>query len=482
VRTGELILSTGVLPDKDIFSNSANGAQWIVQGWLADVVLASVWSETGIWGVRALVSAMLVGVYWVVLKTVSMYVRDEAATVLAVCAIALVTVGLAPRQTMATFLFLALVLRALLRFRMSGRVLSLAPLPFLFALWPNLHFGFVTGFGIAALFLAADVLDKVKPFDGYRAEKGSLLSVWGIAIGALCVLAIALNPHGLSLLSYIPGKFLDDATSPISEWQTPSFHGSVGKLVYFSIVAFLVVRTWARGPVSWLDLLVPSAMIGAGLAAGRHVPLMGIVLYAFIARALAQSVGPVFSTTGAHGGAGFASALSRDLGERASAIVNWILVAITAAAVIGFGDKVDAHFRERERLLQPAGAADFVLANKLEGRIFNTYNGGGYLLNRLFPQQRVFIDGRFNPYPRVVVDDYFEITSGNTRWRETFDKYDFEVAICESDSPFRQLLIQRPDFRLVFDDAYFSVLVRDTAATASLRTIEPKGRPQPDAR
>jgi hypothetical protein len=56
----------------------------------------------------------------------------------------------------------------------------------------------------------------------------------------------------------------------------------------------------------------------------------------------------------------------------------------------------------------PSGAADFVLAHGVTSRMFNTYEFGGYLIWRLWPQQRVFIDGRalsesiFNDYARIL--------------------------------------------------------------------------------
>ena len=53
-----------------------------------------------------------------------------------------------------------------------------------------------------------------------------------------------------------------------------------------------------------------------------------------------------------------------------------------------------------QELLRPAGwrypdgAARFLLANHIGGPMFNTYEYGGYLMWRLWPQERVFIDGR----------------------------------------------------------------------------------------
>jgi hypothetical protein len=42
----------------------------------------------------------------------------------------------------------------------------------------------------------------------------------------------------------------------------------------------------------------------------------------------------------------------------------------------------------------PAGAADWLLAKNISSPIFNTYEYGGYLIWRLWPHERMFIDGR----------------------------------------------------------------------------------------
>jgi hypothetical protein len=42
----------------------------------------------------------------------------------------------------------------------------------------------------------------------------------------------------------------------------------------------------------------------------------------------------------------------------------------------------------------PTGAADFLLAHHIRGRMLNTYDAGGYLIWRLAPDVPVFLDGR----------------------------------------------------------------------------------------
>src|SRR5207244_3225730 len=55
----------------------------------------------------------------------------------------------------------------------------------------------------------------------------------------------------------------------------------------------------------------------------------------------------------------------------------------------------------------PAGAADYILTHHLTGPIFNTYEQGGYLIWRVSPQTRVFIDGR--SLSETVYRDYNQV-------------------------------------------------------------------------
>ncbi|SPE27667.1 conserved hypothetical protein [Candidatus Sulfopaludibacter sp. SbA3] len=55
----------------------------------------------------------------------------------------------------------------------------------------------------------------------------------------------------------------------------------------------------------------------------------------------------------------------------------------------------------------PAGAAEFLLEHHVTGPMFNTYEQGGYLIWRLWPRERVFIDGR--SLSETVYRDYHQI-------------------------------------------------------------------------
>jgi hypothetical protein len=55
----------------------------------------------------------------------------------------------------------------------------------------------------------------------------------------------------------------------------------------------------------------------------------------------------------------------------------------------------------------PAGAAEYLRSHRITARMFNTYEYGGYLLWRLWPVQKTFIDGR--ALSETVYQDYRKI-------------------------------------------------------------------------
>src|SRR5205085_4230883 len=54
----------------------------------------------------------------------------------------------------------------------------------------------------------------------------------------------------------------------------------------------------------------------------------------------------------------------------------------------------------------PDRAVDFLLKNNLHGPIFNNLTLGNYLIYRLYPRQKVFVDGRPEAYPASFLQNY----------------------------------------------------------------------------
>jgi hypothetical protein len=83
----------------------------------------------------------------------------------------------------------------------------------------------------------------------------------------------------------------------------------------------------------------------------------------------------------------------------------------------------------------PAGAADYLLEHHVSGPMFNTYEQGGYLIWRVWPQERVFIDGRslsetvYRDYNRILFNagSYGDQVAGPRE--ELLNRYGVQVVV-----------------------------------------------------
>lgn len=116
-------------------------------------------------------------------------------------------------------------------------------------------------------------------------------------------------------------------------------------------------------------------------------------------------------------------------------------------------------------LSYPVGATDFLASARPQGAMFNTFHFGGYLIHRLGPEVKVFIDGRTgNLYDDAHVRDMMEI---RRRWPQVFARWNIQYVITQP-SELEEILASVPQWSLVyFDDAAF-VYVRNDGINAKL--------------
>ncbi|MEI8012702.1 MAG: tetratricopeptide repeat protein, partial [Candidatus Omnitrophota bacterium] len=123
----------------------------------------------------------------------------------------------------------------------------------------------------------------------------------------------------------------------------------------------------------------------------------------------------------------------------------------------------------------PSGAVDFIQANGITGPVFNDFNSGAYLVGRLYPQIKVFIDGRTEVYGSKFFLVYRQIwEDGN---RQVFDaltlRYGLRAIVLGSafgHIPERllQMLDKNPAWKLVYFDHDGLVFLRNIPANAAL--------------
>jgi hypothetical protein len=452
LKTGQYLWQTHQLPSPDPFAYTTAGAGEAYSGesltrhfnltheWLAQTLMYGVWLGTGFPGivmVRVLLLAAFSGLAgFVVYRRSGGLYRALAATVVSAAA---AYDFAADRPYLVTFVMVALFVAVL----ESGRRLWL--LPPLMLIWANCHGGYFLGLVVVGAYLA-EALWKRKA--GLRPL---LVST------AATALVSGLNPNGYRIAEILLHYRASFLTSRLLEWQAPRFWPPT----VFNALLILgaAVLVWRSGRVRLSDWLLFLAFGAAALTAQRNTILMGWVAPVVIFSALPER-----------------KTLRYALPAFAAILV--------AALAIGF------RFQPRvEEWRWPSGAAEFLAAHHIRGPIFNTWEFGGYLMWRLWPSQKVFIDGRalsesvFQDYARILYNH--DSNDGRPDAAQLLDRYGVQAIVIngfEYNNGLLYLLApaladpQQSAWKLVYGDSAAMVLVRQlppgVEAQPSLRIFD----------
>ena len=378
---------------------------------------------------------------------------------------------LSPRPQLFTYLFFSYYLYGLLSFKYFNKVRYLYTFPLIMIFWVNLHGGYIIGIALLFFFAFTELLSNFMVAETDRKKCVALCIPFVIAL--LSLATSSLNPDFIDHWKY-PFQVITMEASKnfISEWRSPDFHGLFGKLYLLLVFAFFSANIYRKKQPDVTELFIPLFFITEGFIAVRHIALAILSCVPFIAIALNNrfqiNVSDLLpNNLIKHFSSPFKGSLKQDLGYK-EYFLNWFVLCFVSVVILLVTPSLNTNAAEKINKTIPVKATNFVVTNNIQGRIFNTYGYGGYLIYRLYPEQKVFIDGRADMYGDDFLKIYKEIAEGLPDWEKEFDQYDIDYIICWKKAPIRQLLLTRGDFKLVYDDMYNSVLVKNTERYAYL--------------
>jgi hypothetical protein len=110
----------------------------------------------------------------------------------------------------------------------------------------------------------------------------------------------------------------------------------------------------------------------------------------------------------------------------------------------------------------PVRAVD-VLAGRPEARIFSNDVWGGYLIYRLYPRTRVFVDGRSDFYGGEFSEQWLKVLGVKHGWESTLTRFGIDTILLPVDAPLTGALKETHRWRVVYDDGV-AVVFRPPAA------------------
>lgn len=447
LRTGQLIFDTHHVPETDPFSSTVTGKPWIAHEWLSELFMYGLYRLGGYGLLIIIFSALITAAFLLV------YLRSPERPFVAGFALLLGALATAPtwgvRPQMISLLLTSLFLYLLDGYQTTRRVGFILPLPFITLLWVNLHAGYALGLGIVGIYILGDGLEllsrflaKEKPLPA-RLVKASL---WLVGILVACLLAVVVNPNGPKMYLY-PFETL---TSPsmqqfIQEWFSPDFHQGEWQPLAWMILALIGFGLLSRKTSSPTKIMLTLVFGYAALISMRNVPLFAIAAVPVLSEQIGAliQIGPEQPTRR----------------QRLSWLNPLLLVLVILAAGLRFVS-VSTEQAKTEQTQFPYQAVNWISQNRPAGRIYNSYNWGGYLIWRLYPQYPVYIDGRADVYGDQFIYNYLRIYDADPGWDDTLLAQKVGIILIEPNSPLANALKLSPDWRLAFQNPGSVIFVK----------------------
>jgi len=450
LRNGDEIWHQGKILLQDIFSYTRFGAHWVNAFWLSDLGLYGLLKLGGFFAVTLSAALIAVGLMAII------YLHMDGSVYLRGLLILLAMIGIHPnwsaRPQLMSFLLLAFLDYFLDRHRHVKKQ-PLWVLPLIFALWGNLHGGFIWGILLLLATIAGESLDNLldnQPNLSWR-ETGQL-TLWGI----LAALAVAINPNGISLWK-LPFDQVQVSLS-ITEWLSPDFHQLYAHPLLWLLFLLIIGLAFSKKSMSFTNLLKGLGFAYLFFVAQRNMGPFAIILLPIISGHLNQAAQNLSKTPIMEN---FRNRIaqsppSKQLTPRLNFIVNSTLVSLITAFAI-----CNAYFISTPQSMDmklPTRAIQWIKDNQPQGPMFNSYNWGGYLTWEL-REYPVFIDGRADLYGNEIISEWTEINNGSDKGLSLLNTRKVGFIFIESDSPLLAKL-PRNEWQKMYSDSLIAIFQR----------------------
>ena len=429
LRYGLDALEAGRLTSVDPYSFTQD-RPWINHEWMSEVQTAVAWWLGGVAGLVLLKAALVFGAFWLMWDALRGAALGVRLALMLFAAVGTVHITSAVRPQAWTFLAFGLLCHALAFRRLDHR----RWLPVLFALWANVHGGWVVGLGVLGVWAAAESLHD-------RDARRQWL--WLAPISALATVA---TPYGWRLWEFLLTTVRPERS--IEEWQ-PIFTKDAGfwgpwvvavmlgvwavrslRVRRLPVMAVLLMLAWSSFRVMRIgSLFVEASVIFLAPAVIARWPACLPVLPVSRSRAEPLVAGYLFAAAGAAA----------------------IWIGLHTLTCLPFGGPWAPEMAP-VRLLSAAPA----------GRVVTFFDWGQYALWHLGPRLAVSMDGRRETvYTDARLREHDAIVLGEPEGLETLARWRAEYVWLPARSTATRDWLVANGYRLVYSSDESFVAVRD---------------------
>jgi hypothetical protein len=457
LRNIDAMIAHGGWLTEDPFSQRPD-RPWRTNQWLGELPLWLGERWAGLEGIAAVTALALA---WTHRCLYRMLRRDGLSWPAAAIWTALAALGTScswvARPNTFTLFFVLITARICERFHAGAcsRRTTLWLLP-LFAVWANVHGGFLAGFSLLGLTLLVECGLAVfaRTPEARRAARGRGVHLSLLLAGAFA--ATLVNPYGWTLYPWIFSLLGDPYYMQLNlEWKPPDLLGpGAFRFELLMVSAPLLLASTRRRP-NLVELAFAAFWLFAALRGFRYVALWVLIALPLLARSAAQVP--------------WLQALApRPEGPRPTPPASagpppWLWSAVFAAALVGWARVAEGSFARHDVRYIPSADLDRLVAMHREHPdhgVFHAYDWGGYLTWKGWPGLRTWIDDRNETQGKDHIEEYFAIARADPGWEEKLERDRIGLICLFPDAPLTERLRESSAWRLVHSSPHALIFER----------------------
>ena len=462
LQSGRYMVETGAIIDKDVFTLAPDVARY-EHCWLHDIALYLIYLTGGYAAISVWKGVMVLATTLLLLAAAKTRGASLTAMLATVPLLFLTAGGWLERPQLWTFLCFAWFVFCLERYRVcrSKLIYSLFPV---ILFWANAHAGAVLGVLVFGAYLAGDLLTNL-----WKERRLVLTGGKQMLLAAVLVaVGVSLTPRATHWLDVLTKTTKQGGGGGQSAVETARQTGNITKLFnmdwtpttfaaeplfFYAIAAVLVVMVLGYKRLSLSDLFLLGGLAFMGLSLVRHIPFFYFGCLAILPIYLDQT-------------AGYPAKFIKEPW-------TWVVrLALLVVIVYGFWVLYQPLYRSYglfnaglREWHYPIEATEFVQKHNLPANIYNTYDWGGYMAWKLFPEYQVFWDGR--QISAEMFSKGWNVMAAKPGWQQILADFNVNTIVYRPMTidtgqlyPFLDQLRVRQDWPLVFSDDTAMIFVR----------------------
>lgn len=349
------------------------------------------------------------------------------------------------RCQMFSFLFFTVFIYILEKVRRESCHKLLILLPLLTILWNNLHGGVVAGLGLIAMYFAGEILNR---------------KTYGQYLITLCVSALSLliNPWGIDYIKFL----LHATTMPrpyVNEWQGLFSWLFIHKALEFKFFVVLIsgleIFNTAKAFKNFKPLEIYHKI--------DKVKLIVLTITLLLAVLHAKMI-PFFCIAATCYCYENLSWLFHKINQKT---VYILLILITCFSLMIKKFEILPNFKA-----YPMTEIEFIKANNIKGNILVEFGHGSYTSYKLYPHNKIYMDGRYEEVYSDEISDLLNKFYGfsDSTWDEVLEKYPPDIVIVSWENPIYVLMQKYSDYKHIFTGNHGGVFIKNELYTGDYQT------------